>query len=290
MSKTLGLGRSVLITVHPTRTDAAELAKELANSLIAQGFTIFANNPFLVPGSEMFSEAASVEVVVVLGGDGTILRGAELIKSQGAPIIGINMGNVGFLAEVIRPNVETIVEAIVQKKYTIESRLLLEYTVERSGAVVESGWALNEITLEKSHAQMVELFVQVDGRPLSRWGCDGVIVATPTGSTAYAFSAGGPVLWPEVEALVLLPLAAHALFSRPMVIAPSSSVVVDIESESAELAADSMRRFSLQANDRIAIKRSDVRVSLAHIDGAGFTDRLVAKFKLPIEGWRGERK
>ncbi len=290
MSKAGGVGRSILITVHPTRADAAQLANELSAALITEGFTIFSNNPALLPESEIYSEQSEVELVVVLGGDGTILRGAELIRNQGAPIIGINMGNVGFLAEVDRPSVETIVDAIVTKNYSIESRLLLAYTVERVGKVVERGWAFNEITLEKSHAQMVELFVQVDGRPLSRWGCDGVIVATPTGSTAYAFSAGGPVLWPEVEALVLLPLAAHALFSRPMVIAPSSTVVVDIESESAELAADSMRRFSLQVNDRISISRNNVRVNLAHIDNAGFTDRLVAKFRLPIEGWRGERR
>ena len=290
MSKAGGVGRSILITVHPTRADAAQLANELSAALITEGFTIFSNNPALLPESEIYSEQYEVELVVVLGGDGTILRGAELIRNQGAPIIGINMGNVGFLAEVDRPSVETIVDAIVTKNYSIESRLLLAYTVERAGTVVERGWAFNEITLEKSHAQMVELFVQVDGRPLSRWGCDGVIVATPTGSTAYAFSAGGPVLWPEVEALVLLPLAAHALFSRPMVIAPSSTVVVDIESESAELAADSMRRFTLQGNDRISISRDNVRVNLAHIDDAGFTDRLVAKFKLPIEGWRGERR
>ena len=290
MKKGAGVGRAILIAVHPTRVDAAEMARALADSLIAEGFALYSNNPFLVPGSEMYGNTSAVELVVVLGGDGTILRGAEMARGTDAPIIGINMGNVGFLAEVIRPTVETIVQAISEKNYSIESRLLLAYTVERAGKVVESGWAMNEITLEKSHAQMVELFVQVDGRPLSRWGCDGVIVATPTGSTAYAFSAGGPVLWPEVEALVLLPLAAHALFSRPMVIAPTSSVVVDIESESAELAADSMRRFSLQTNDRISILRDPIRISLAHIDGAGFTDRLVAKFKLPIEGWRGERK
>ena len=172
----------------------------------------------------------------------------------------------------------------------MESRLLLRYSVERAGSIIERGWALNEITVEKSDSQMVELFVQVDGRPLSRWGCDGVICATPTGSTAYAFSAGGPVLWPEVEAIVLLPLAAHALFSRPMVIAPTSQVVIDLESESAELAADSMRRFTLASGDRISITRDDSRVLLAHIDGADFTDRLVAKFKLPIEGWRGARQ
>ena len=285
-----GDGRSLLIVVHPTRPEASAFARLLADALIADGFNIFSNNPFLVPGSEMLTDESAIELEIVLGGDGTILRGADLVRGEEVPIIGINMGNVGFLAEVIRPTVEEIVEAIALKRYSMESRLLLRYSVERAGSIIERGWALNEITVEKSDSQMVELFVQVDGRPLSRWGCDGVICATPTGSTAYAFSAGGPVLWPEVEAIVLLPLAAHALFSRPMVIAPTSQVVIDLESESAELAADSMRRFTLASGDRISITRDDSRVLLAHIDGADFTDRLVAKFKLPIEGWRGARQ
>jgi NAD+ kinase len=135
---------------------------------------------------------------------------------------------------------------------------------------------------------MVELFVQIDGRPLSRWGCDGVIAATPTGSTAYAFSAGGPVVWPEVNALILLPLAAHALFSRPMVISPDSTIAIDIESDSATLSSDGMRTFQLLKGDRITISKDAHSIELVHMAEAGFTDRLVAKFKLPIEGWRGE--
>ena len=131
--------------------------------------------------------------------------------------------------------------------------------------------------------------MQIDSRPLSRWGCDGVICATPTGSTAYAFSAGGPVVWPEVSAFVLLPLAAHALFNRPMVISPDSQIGIDIESQSAEVSADGMRKFELVKGDHIVIRRDSEQVLLSHIDEGLFTDRLVAKFKLPVEGWRGDR-
>ena len=178
--------------------------------------------------------------------------------------------------------------AIFEKDYRGESRLLLSHQVLRGQEVIATGWALNEFTIERSHAQMVELFVQIDERPLSRWGCDGVICATPTGSTAYAFSAGGPVLWPEVEAIVVLPLAAHALFSRPMVISPDSTIVIDIESREAMISADGMRKTPLQSGDRVIIRKANARVEILHIESAVFTDRLVAKFKLPIEGWRGE--
>ena len=135
---------------------------------------------------------------------------------------------------------------------------------------------------------MLELFVQIDQRPLSRWGCDGIICATPTGSTAYAFSAGGPVLWPEVQALVLLPIAAHALFARPMVIAPSSTIIVTIESTDATLSADALRKMDLQKDDQVSLTKNGTLITLAHLKSTIFTDRLVAKFKLPVEGWRGE--
>ena len=158
----------------------------------------------------------------------------------------------------------------------------------RDGAVVSDCWALNEVTVERDGTTMVELFVQIDNRPLSRWGCDGLICATPTGSTAYAFSAGGPVLWPEIDALVLLPISAHALFARPMVVSPNSEIVVEIESSEAVLSGDSLRRFALKAGDQVHISNDASVVKLAHIKPTLFTDRLVAKFKLPVEGWRGE--
>jgi len=280
--------RTALLVVHPTRPEAVDFAKELIAELGALGISTITNYPGGIPGSAGMGAEKDFEIAIVLGGDGTILRAAELVLGTEIPILGINLGNVGFLAEIERPSAFDLAAAISRKDYRGESRLLLSNQVLRGSEVIATGWALNELTIERSHSQMVELFVQIDDRPLSRWGCDGVICATPTGSTAYAFSAGGPVLWPEVEAIVVLPLAAHALFSRPMVIAPQSSIVIDIESREAMLSADGMRKTPLLSGDRVIIQRATMRVEILHIESAVFTDRLVAKFKLPIEGWRGE--
>jgi len=281
--------RRILLVINPQRDQARKLALEIAAEFLKSGVEVASSDVSLIPGSLPFTNPKEVEVVIVLGGDGTILRAAELVRGENVPILGINMGNVGFLAEIITPTTKQIVEAVLSKKYHGEPRLVIAFEILRAGKSVHKGWALNEVTIERSATQMVELFVQIDNRPLSRWGCDGVICATPTGSTAYAFSAGGPVLWPEVNAFVLLPLAAHALFSRPMVVSPDSEIVIDVESEVAEIASDGIRKFDLIAGDRVVLTRDSSQVHLSHIGEGVFTDRLVAKFKLPVEGWRGER-
>jgi NAD+ kinase len=217
-----------------------------------------------------------------------MLRAAEIFRGKQVPILGINLGHVGFLAEIERPSLTEIVDAIASGTFSIEERMSLNYQLLRGGKVIQTGWALNEVLVERNDHQMIDLFVQIDHRPLSRWWCDSVICATPTGSTAYAYSAGGPVVWPEVDALVLLPLAAHALFSKPMVVSPNSEIAIDLESDSADLNADGIRRTKLQKNDRIVLTSDKEDVLLAHIKPATFTDRIVAKFKLPVEGWRGE--
>jgi NAD+ kinase len=265
-----------------------EFALEIIEIFDSAGIVASTNLDQQIPGTLPYDSEYQYEIAIVLGGDGTILRAAELVLGKNIPILGINLGNVGFLAEIQRPSAHDLVRAIEARNYRGESRLLLNYQVFRGGKEIESGWALNELVIERNHSQMAELFVQIDDRPLSRWGCDGVICATPTGSTAYAFSAGGPVLWPEVEAIVVLPLAAHALFSRPMVISPNSSIVIDVESKVARISADGFRSRSIEKNDRVVIARSQNRIELLHIESAVFTDRLVAKFRLPIEGWRGE--
>ena len=281
--------RRILLVINPQRDQARKLALEIAAEFLKSGVEVASSDVSLIPGSLPFTNPKEVEVVIVLGGDGTILRAAELVRGENVPILGINMGNVGFLAEIITPTTKQIVEAVLSKKYHGEPRLVIAFEILRAGKSVHKGWSLNEVTIERSATQMVELFVQIDNRPLSRWGCDGVICATPTGSTAYAFSAGGPVLWPEVNAFVLLPLAAHALFSRPMVVSPDSEIVIDVESEVAEIASDGIRKFDLIARDRVVLTRDSSQVHLSHIGEGVFTDRLVAKFKLPVEGWRGER-
>ena len=284
------MSRHAIFVINPSRTEAVAAAREISQILLKEGFTLSTPSDVSVLGISQMdaSSADAAELVVVLGGDGTILRGAEIARVKSIPILGINLGHVGFLAEVEKPTLAEIAASIVVKGYVIENRMVLNYSVIRDGAVVSDGWALNEVTVERDGTTMVELFVQIDNRPLSRWGCDGLICSTPTGSTAYAFSAGGPVLWPEIDALVLLPISAHALFSRPMVVAPTSEIVVEIESSGALLSGDSLRKFSLTAGDQVHITKDVSVIKLAHIKPTLFTDRLVAKFKLPVEGWRGE--
>jgi len=283
MSKSIN---SVLLVTHPVRPEAIRTANELTELLLAKQIKVFST--IQTNGAAFYSEKDQVDIAVVLGGDGTMLRAAELCRGKSTPILGINLGHVGFLAEIERPSLVEIVEAIASGSFYVEERMSLNYQLLRGGKSISSGWALNEVLVERNDHQMIDLFVQIDHRPLSRWWCDSVICATPTGSTAYAYSAGGPVVWPEVDALVLLPLAAHALFSRPMVVSPRSEIVLDLESESADLNADGIRRTKLQKSDRIILTSAKEDVLLAHIKSATFTDRLVAKFKLPVEGWRGE--
>ena len=271
--------RAILLLVNASREEAKGAAETISKILVAAGIKIY---------TPVDSDIPSVEVVLVLGGDGTILRGAEFALNENIPLLGINLGHVGFMAEVEAFTFEKVAQAVIDKDYVLDPRMLLIFQVKRGKNIIDQGWALNEISIERKSTTMAELFVQIDDRPLSRWGCDGIICATPTGSTAYAFSAGGPVLWPEVQAMVLLPIAAHALFAKPMVIAPTSTIGITIESSDASLSADALRKIELDKNDHIEITKNSKQVILAHLKSTIFTDRLVAKFKLPIEGWRGE--
>ena len=282
--------RAAVLVVNPSRAEAVEAATVLASLLQKADFDLFTISDVSIAGvtNSAAEKLPEIEIAVVLGGDGTILRGAELTRERNIPLLGINIGHVGFMAEVNRPEISAVAKSVIDKSYGLDSRMVLAYEVIRSGKIVNSGWALNEVTVERQYTTMVELFVQIDGRPLSRWGCDGLIASTPTGSTAYAFSAGGPVLWPEVEALVLLPISAHALFARPMVISPKSEIVVEIQSDEALLSADALRKFPLVNGDQVRITRDASKILLSHIVATTFTDRIVAKFKLPVEGWRGE--
>lgn len=286
--------RSVILVLHPSRPEAHDWAAKVVRDLNSRKIDVFTASEIAIDGAkrkteqELKNSVRDSELVLVLGGDGTILRGTEIAHGSDVPVLGVNLGHVGFLAQIQRPSIESLVDAIDKKLYKTERRMTLSYKIERKGALVGEGWALNEVAIERNTESMIELFVQIDHRPLSRWGCDGVICATPTGSTAYAFSAGGPVVWPDVEALVLLPLAAHALFSDPMVVSPESEIAIDVESDTGVISADGLRKFQLNSGDRVLMTSEKTFVSLALLDDVSFTDRLVAKFKLPVDGWRGE--
>jgi NAD+ kinase len=320
--------RSVLLVTHAGKPQALSSARFVADRLIAAGLTVRVLSPEAAelrcpavevpPGPEA---AVGTEIVIVVGGDGTLLRAAEVARPAGVPLLGVNLGHVGFLAEAEPDDLAWTVDRVVARHYHVERRMTIDVTLRHNGTMLAATWALNEATVEKTpRVGMLELVTEVDGRPLSRLDCDGVICATPTGSTAYAFSAGGPVVWPEVEALLLVPICAHALFAGPMVIAPASTVAVEViggsartsvalpglgvdtghrrgEVTGAVLWCDGRRRVELPPGSRVEVRRGTRPVLLARLNrneagagaGAPFTDRLVAKFELPVTGWRGRQ-
>ena len=295
--------RRVLLLAHPGRAEARAVAQKLVDALTGHDIRVrvlpeeaTALGLADVGGggglelSDGDDPCTDCELVVVIGGDGTILRAAELAHDSGTPLLGVNLGHVGFLAEAEYDDVGATIEAIVERRYTAEDRLTIDVSVFQDGELVTSTFALNEASVEKAaRERMLEVVVEVDGRPLSRWGCDGVVCATPTGSTAYNFSAGGPVVWPGVEALLMVPISAHALFARPLVVAPTSVLAVEVISRQASgvLWCDGRRTVDLPPGARIEVRRGARPVRLVRLHEAPFTDRLVAKFGLPVEGWRG---
>ncbi|MEX0914183.1 MAG: NAD kinase [Demequina sp.] len=276
--------RRILIVTNPHRPESKVAGQTAARALADDG---------IEPTFE-YRSGDSIESVMVLGGDGTMLHAAHLTRGSGAPLLGVNLGRVGFLAELERDDVTHACMRLSQGDYAIEERGTLELTVIHANNTREHGWALNEVTVERSNPRRtLEVAIEVDGTPLSSFGCDGVIVATATGSTAHAFSAGGPVMWPNVDALLFVPLAAHALFARPLVIGPSSFYAIEIAERSdavAQVVLDGDRAVDVDRGGRIEVRRGEHRVTLARMDDAPFASRLVDKFSLPTAGWRGERE
>jgi NAD+ kinase len=293
--------RRVLFTAHTGRRDIVELARTSAKRLMDGGIIVrlleAEAEELAIPGAEVAqadAEAAvGVEIVMVFGGDGTFLRAAELARYTDAALMGVNLGRVGFLAETEPEAVEETLSAIERCLYSVEERLALDVDVlDSAGTVVGSTWALNEISVEKAEqSRVLDVVIAIDGRPLTSFGCDGVLCATPTGSTAYAFSAGGPVVWPDVEALLVVPSNAHALFSRPLVTSPHSVITVAVPADGnrARVSADGRRMVDIPDGGRVDARRSDKPVRIARVHATTFVDRLVAKFGLPVRGFRDSR-
>jgi NAD+ kinase len=302
--------RTVLLVVHTGRPEATDTARRVEKVLGDNGIGLRVLTAEAVDRGSLHltpddmralgvdiqltnadpNAADGCELVLGLGGDGTVLRAAELARNADIPVLGVNLGRIGFLAEAEADAIDTVLEHVVARSYTIEDRLTLDITVRVKGEVISRGWALNDASLEKGpRLGVLGVVLEVDGRPVSTFGCDGVLVSTPTGSTAYAFSAGGPVLWPDLEALLLVPNNAHALFARPMVTSPDASIAIEIEADEhdAVVFCDGRREMLVPAGGRLEVRRCEVSVKWARLDSAPFTDRLVRKFRLPVTGWRG---
>ncbi|MFD1214439.1 NAD kinase [Arthrobacter sp. GCM10027362] len=301
------MSRRILILTHTGRRDAMAAAQETCLQLRAAGLVpVMRRQEMEHIRREYGGVAAPVEVLdhdvdldgvdlgMVLGGDGTILRAAELVRGSDVPLLGVNLGHVGFLAESERADLAQTVHWVVGREYTVEERMTIDVQVWLDKQKIAHTWALNEATVEKSDRQrMLEVVLEVDARPISSFGCDGVVMATPTGSTAYAFSAGGPVVWPEVQALLMVPISAHALFAKPLVVAPTSVMALEILARTdadGVLWCDGRRSLDLPPGSRVEVTKSDQPVRLARTRQTPFAERLVRKFELPTTGWRGPVK
>ena len=289
--------RRVLLVAHTGRADIYSTARHVQKALEAAGMELLALDGegveldlALLEDRTGAEDQPTVEVVLALGGDGTLLRAAEVARPLQAPVIAINLGRVGFLAEAEADHLDEVLAAVISGAYTSTQRMTVDVVIEKDGQVLETCWALNEISVEKAtRERILDVVVDVDGRGVSAFGCDGVLVATPTGSTAYAFSAGGPIMWPDVEALLVVPSNAHALFARPMVVSPHSEVSIHIDPAGHEaiVACDGRRTHRVPPGARVRVVRGDQPVNMLRLGDQPFTDRLVAKFSLPVHGWRG---
>jgi NAD+ kinase len=296
--------REVLLMVHPDRDATGEAAREVSGRFAKAGIRIrviehdvcalidpeahgVGSTCTVVDPDD--NPADGVELVFVLGGDGTLLRAAELARPAGVPVLGVNLGRVGFLAEADSDALADTVQRVVDGDYQVEKRMTIDVTVTHDGEEVARTWALNEASVEKSTRERVlDALIEVDGRPVSAFGCDGVLCATPTGSTAYAFSAGGPIIWPDVQALLVVPSNAHAMFARPLVVSRDSVITVGIDPDgsSAVLTCDGTRPIDLPPGARVRVTCGKTPVRLVRLWDGPFTDRLVQKFSLPVKSWR----
>ncbi|MBM4471406.1 NAD kinase [Prescottella equi] len=303
-------GRQILLVAHSGRPDITDTARRVAAICAHAGIALrlldnevdlsWVENgaddpdvPVVTVVPEGPGAAADCEMVIVLGGDGSFLRAAELAQSADVPVLGINLGRIGFLAEAEAEHLEAAMAQVVRREYRIEHRMTLDVLVRIEDRIVQRGWALNEASIEnRSRLGVLEVVLEVDGRPVSAFGCDGVLIATPTGSTAYAFSAGGPIVWPELEALLVIPSNAHALFARPLVTSPESIVAVETVADSHDglVFCDGRRTLELPAGARVEVVRGKDPIRWVRLDSAPFADRMVRKFELPVTGWRGRKR
>ncbi len=297
MTSPSGTQRVVAVQTHLHRPEAVSAACDFVRSVTAHGLVVAAEPDVAealhecAPDTQVIDTNGTdgLEVVVVFGGDGTILKAAEWALGKRVPVLGVNLGHVGFLAELEVSDLPRIVDQVIRRDYAIENRLTIsvELQPDPQGEVTWRSFAVNEVSIEKlSRRKMIEVLAQVDGLPVSRWGCDGLLVSTPTGSTAYAFSAGGPVMWPELEAFLMVPLSAHALFARPLVLGPDSEVVVDLVGGDAVLWCDGRRTVDAPLGSRVTVRRHENHLQVARLSAQPFTNRLVKKFGLSVEGFR----
>ncbi|MFN2525683.1 MAG: NAD(+)/NADH kinase [Actinomycetota bacterium] len=263
--------RRAAMVVHQTKPGAAEAAEELTRIFGDNGIAVTEQDP---------------DLIVSLGGDGTMLRAAQFAHGADAPLLGINLGTMGYLTEVDREQKDEAVKRVIEGDFELEERMMLSCEVATSGEQM-SYVALNEVLVEReTPRRLVRLHVAVGGESLASFNADGVIIATPTGSTAYALSAGGPIVSPRAECIVIAPVNAHMMFARPVILAADEVVDVTVEEQElqAALSLDGAIGCALTSGATIRVARHPRPLRLIRLAGPGFLERLRSKMNLPGSG------
>lgn len=270
------------------RTEAvASVSAAIAEILTTRGIGFEKySSPFDDAGKSAGIDNRKLDLVIVIGGDGTFMNVARLRARYDAPLLGINLGRRGFLTDVAVREIHEAMEHLLSGRFRTETRVLLETSVSSSdaGTAPHVSTALNDIVVHKSNfGRLLDFKITIDGESVTALRADGVIVATPTGATAYALSAGGPVLYPSLPAIEIVPISPHTLTQRPVVISDSSVVEIELvntESGNASVAVDGHVRKELQGDEKISVRRSDLSVEFVRIDGHSFFNALRHKL-----GW-----
>lgn len=276
----------ILVVRHLHRPDVRKAARRLQRKADELGITLIDASDAVEAGGE----GEKPDFILTLGGDGTILSAAEIAYREDVPLLGINFGHMGFLTETTADSISRVLQQIADGHYDLDPRMTLAVRIVRPDGTVHEDWALNDaVVLHSDKAHPADFAFVVDGQIVSTYAADGIVLATPTGSTAYAFSAGGPVVWPGTQAIVMAPLAAHGLFTRPLVVAPSSYLevgVLDSNRIAPTVWFDGRREVEAPPGSRIEITAGERPIRLVRLDDTPFAARLVTKFNLPVTGWR----
>ena len=269
--------RTVGIIAHRTKAEAQAFAAEVIAWLTARNITVqvdaytaqHLNLPALACGD---AEMQAVEFLITLGGDGTILLAARIAAPCNIPILSVHMGNFGFIAETIPPDLFLHLEAVLRGEMRIAERMMAQVEIRRGSEIVYSEIGLNEVVVKSGLSHLLRLKTHIAGMLFATYLADGLIIATPTGSTAYALSAGGPLVHPDIEAFVIVPNNPHTLSARPLVIPCDAEIEVEAETTGGEIicAVDSAEPFILQSGDIVSVRRAACSARLISFDPAGF--------------------
>lgn len=281
-------GARIGLVVHGGREGARAAAVDTAAQLQAEGASVIGCrgdgwDAALVEHRDPATFADDLDLAVVLGGDGTLLRAAAMVRDAKVPLVGVNLGRLGFLSEIEDDDLAAVLPRLARVDVDIEERMTLSVTVrDAQGSVASSSWAMNEASVEReSHERLVVLDVTIGGTAFARIPADAVILATPTGSTAYAFSAGGPILSPRVDAILLTPVASHSLFNRTVVIDPAEALAVaPAEQARCLVSLDGRESLTVPVGGRVEVSRGVEPVRLARLAPFDFYQRVRAKFNL----------